>query len=67
MRGNAGLALLLLVLAAACLLIGILYALGAVQLFASGGGPHYKHMILFLALALVFLVTANFARPRRVA
>jgi hypothetical protein len=64
MRSNSALALLLLVVAAACLLIGILYALGALQIAASGGGPHYKHFILFLVLAVVFLVAANFARRR---
>jgi hypothetical protein len=64
MRGNPVLAVILLVIAAACLLVGILYALGAITVLASGGGPHYKHFILFLVLAVVFLVGANFARQR---
>jgi hypothetical protein len=64
MRGNPALALLLLVVAGVCVLLAVLYALGAIQVFASGGGPHYKHMVLFLVLAVVFLVGANFARQR---
>lgn len=65
MRGNSALAVLLLFLSAACLLIGILYALGAIQFLTSEtSGPHYKHFALFLALSVVFLVGANFARRR---
>ena len=65
MRGNPALALLLLLLSAVSLFIGILYALGVLQLFTSeGSGPHYKHFALFLALAIVLLIGANFARQR---
>jgi len=65
MRGNPALSVALLLLAAACLLIGILYAIGLLQLFTTeGSGPHIKHFILFLVLTIVFLVAANFARQR---
>jgi hypothetical protein len=47
------------------LIIAVLYALGALQLFASTTtGPHYKHAILFAVLALASFVAANFARPK---
>ena len=67
MRGNPVLALVLLLIAAVCLLLGILYGIGAIQVLTSEpSGPHYKHLILFLVLALVFLIGANFARQRAV-
>ncbi len=49
------------------LIIGALYALGVLQLFASTtSGPHYKHAILFAVLAVASFVAANFARPKTV-
>jgi hypothetical protein len=47
------------------LVVAALYALGALQLLASTGtGPHYKHAVLFVVLAVAAFVAANFARPR---
>jgi hypothetical protein len=49
------------------IVIAVLYALGVLQLFASTtSGPHYKHAILFVVLAVASFVAANFARPRTV-
>jgi hypothetical protein len=46
-------------------IIAVLYALGVLQLFASTtSGPHYKHAILFVVLAVASFVAANFARPK---
>ena len=48
------------------LIVAALYALGVLQLFASGGsGPHYKHAILFGVLAIASFVGANFARSKK--
>ena len=54
------------VLAIACLVIAALYAVGILQLFASTSGPHIKHAILFVVLAVASLIAANFVRPRTV-
>ena len=49
------------------IIVAVLYALGALQLFASTtSGPHYKHAILFAVLAVASFVGANFARPKTV-
>jgi hypothetical protein len=46
-------------------IIAVLYAVGVLQLFASTtSGPHYKHAILFVVLAVASFVAANFARPK---
>jgi len=46
-------------------IMAVLYALGVLQLFASTtSGPHYKHAILFVVLAVASFVAANFARPK---
>jgi hypothetical protein len=47
--------------------IAVLYAIGGVlPTFTSAGiaGPHYKHAILFVVLAVASFVGANFARPK---
>jgi hypothetical protein len=50
------------------LVVAALYALGALQLFASAtSGPHYKHAVLFVVLAVAAFVAANFARPKTTA
>ena len=55
------------VLAVVFLVVAALYALGALQLFASStSGPHYKHAILFVVLAVASLIAANFTRPKTV-
>ena len=46
------------------LIVAALYALGALQLLASTSGPHYKHAVLFVVLAVAAFVAANFARPK---
>ena len=64
MKSNS-LAVALGVLGVVFLVIAALYALGVLQLFASTStGPHYKHAILFVVLAVASFVGANFARPK---
>lgn len=58
-------ALGLVVLAVIFVILAILYAVGAIELFTSTGtGPHYKHAVLLLVLAVLSLIGANFARRR---
>ena len=53
------------ILAVVFLAVAVLYALGALQLFASTtSGPHYKHAILFAVLAVASLIAANFMRRK---
>jgi hypothetical protein len=53
------------VLGVVFLIVGALYALGVLQILTSTtSGPHYKHAILFVVLAVASLVAANFARPK---
>lgn len=55
----------LVVIALLSLIVGVLYLVGAIQVFTSTGqGHHTTHFILFVVLAIVFLVGANFARQR---
>jgi hypothetical protein len=61
------LALGFVVLAIVFLVVAVLYALGVLQLFASTtSGPHYKHAILFVVLAVASLIAANFTRVKTV-
>jgi hypothetical protein len=60
------LALGLGILAVVFFVVAALYALGVLQIFSSGLGPHYKHAILFVVLAIASLIAANFARERTV-
>jgi hypothetical protein len=46
------------------IILAVLYAIGALQLFTSGPGNHYKHAILLVVLAVASFVAANFARPK---
>ena len=49
-----------------CLIVAALYALGVLQILASTTtGPHYKHAIAFVLLAVASFVAANFARPKK--
>lgn len=67
MKSNT-LAVALGVLGVVFIVIAALYALGALQLFTSTtSGPHYKHAILFVVLAVASFVGANFARPKAAA
>jgi hypothetical protein len=64
MRGTPAVAGLL-VLAIVCVILAVLYALGAISWFAStSSGPHYKHAIGLIVLAVLCGVAANFARNR---
>jgi hypothetical protein len=55
------------ILAVAFLVVAALYAVGVLQLFASSTtGPHVKHAILFVVLAVASLIAANFTRPKTV-
>ncbi|HYU63292.1 MAG TPA: hypothetical protein VEN12_05875 [Verrucomicrobiae bacterium] len=52
------------ILGVICIVLAVLYAIGALQLFTSGPGNHYKHAILLIVLAVASFVAANFARPK---
>ena len=54
-------------LAVVFLVVGVLYALGVLQIAVSDphASHHYTHAVLFVGLALASLVAANFARPKR--
>ena len=50
-------------------ILAILYVIGGIlPTFTSSdiAGPHYKHAILFVVLAVASFVAANFARPKLV-
>ena len=66
MRGTSA-AAGLVVLAVVFLVVGVLYALGVLQIAVSDphASHHYTHAVLFVGLALASLVAANFARPKR--
>jgi hypothetical protein len=63
MKSNS-LAVGLGVLGVIFLIIAGLYAIGVLQIATSTTGPHIKHAVLFVVLAVASLVAANFARPR---
>jgi hypothetical protein len=67
MRGSRPLALALIVLAVIFALVAIFYFTQKTS-FLAGGHPakHFKHAILFIALAVLSLVAANFARPKSI-
>ncbi|TMD15370.1 MAG: hypothetical protein E6I27_05335 [Chloroflexi bacterium] len=47
------------------IVVAALYALGVLQILTSStSGPHYKHAVLFVVLAVASFVAANFARPK---
>jgi hypothetical protein len=46
------------------LIIAALYAVGVLQILVSTSGPHIKHAVLFVVLAVASFVAANFARPK---
>jgi hypothetical protein len=53
------------VLGVAFVVIAVLYAVGLLQILTSSdSGPHYKHAVLFVVLAVASFVAANFARPK---
>ena len=62
---SSGTALALTVLGIVFIILAALYALGVIQFFtSSASGPHYKHAVLFVVLAVASFVAANFARPK---
>ena len=68
MRSNT-VAVVLGVLGIIFVIAAVLYAIGGIlPTFTSSGiaGPHYKHAILFVVLAVASFVAANFARPKLV-
>ena len=46
--------------------LAVFYLTANTSFLASASGKHYKHAILFAALAVLSLVAASFARPRNV-
>ena len=65
---SAPLSIFFVVVAVACLVVGVLYAFGVLQIFVTDphSPHHYTHLILFTVLAVASLVAANFTRPRTV-
>jgi hypothetical protein len=62
---SSSMAVALGVLGVVFIIVAVLYALGVLQIFTSTtSGPHYKHAILFVVLAVASFVAANFARPK---
>ena len=57
----------LVVIALVLFVLAVLYAVGAVNMFASGPGHHYKHAALLGILGILSLVAASFARRRQTA
>jgi hypothetical protein len=58
----------LAVLGVVFLVIGILYAVGVLQIFVTDPSSphHYTHLILFVVLAVAAFIAANFTRPKTV-
>ncbi len=55
--------LALVALAVVFAIIGVLYLIGAIQLFTStSSGGHLKHAVVLWILAVAALIGANFAR-----
>jgi len=44
--------------------LAVFYATAQTSFLASANGKHFKHAILFAALAVLSLAAASFARPR---
>ena len=62
-------AIVLGVLGIIFVIIAVLYAFGGILptfTSSSAAGPHYRHAILFVVLAVASFVGANFARPKLV-
>jgi hypothetical protein len=67
MRGSRPLALLLLALAVVFAVLTIFYFTVKTNFLASGRpAMHWKHAVVFLVLALLAVIAANFARPKPV-
>jgi hypothetical protein len=53
-----------IVIAVVCLALSIFYFTTTTSFLASAEAKHTKHAILFLALGVLSLAAASFARPR---
>lgn len=68
MRGNSALAVVLGIIGVICLVLAIIYFTLKTNLLASGHPiRHTDRAVVLIIVALVCLVGAYFARPRRVA
>ena len=68
MRGNSALAILLGIIGVVCLVVAIIYFTLKTNLLASGHPiRHTDRAVVLIIVAVVCLVAAYFARPRRVA
>jgi hypothetical protein len=67
MRGSRPLALALLVLAVIFAIATIFYFTQKTNFLASGRpAMHWKHALVFLALTVLAVIAANFARPKSI-
>ena len=64
MSGNRALATLFVVLAVVFAAIAVFYFLVRTSILANSTAIHYKHAIIFLVLAVLALIAANFVRPK---
>jgi heme A synthase len=64
MKGSGPLAVLFLVLAVLFAAAAVFYFTVKTSLLASSTALHYKHGIIFAALAVLALIAANVARPK---
>lgn len=64
MQKGRGMVALWGVLAVVFAALAVFYLTVNTSFLASAQGKHYKHAILFAALAVLSLVAASFARPR---
>lgn len=68
MRGNSALAIVLGIIGAVCLVLAVVYFTLKTNLFASGHPiRHTDRAIVLVIVAVVCLVAAYLARPRRIA
>jgi len=67
MRGSRPLALALLVLAVIFAIATVFYFTQKTNFLASGRpAMHWKHALVFLALTVLAVIAANFARPKSI-
>ena len=67
MKGSQPLALALIVLAVIFAIAAVFFFTVKTTFLAGGAHPelHWKHAIVFTVLAVLSLIAANFARPKR--
>lgn len=66
MQKSRGMMAAWVVLAVIFAALAVFYLTVNTSFLASASGKHYKHAVLFAALAVLSLVAASFARPRNV-